>query len=92
MPSLDSFYRLFLIPGMNHCIGGPGSTFFGQSGMASNAVNDTEHNVLLAMVDWVENGNAPATITGISNNGARRIHCRYPMRSVFNGDEFVCED
>lgn len=92
MPSLDSFYRLFLIPGMNHCIGGPGSTSFGQSGMASNAVNDTDHNILLAMVDWVENGSAPPTIIGVSSDGSQRTHCRYPMRSVFNGEEFVCKD
>ena len=76
---------------MNHCIGGPGSTFFGQNGVVSNAVNDTEHNVLLAMVDWVEKGIAPATITGVSSNGTERTHCRYPARSVFNGKEFVCE-
>ncbi len=26
---------------------------------------DPQHNVLLRMVDWVENGNAPETLTGI---------------------------
>ncbi|KAG6830735.1 hypothetical protein H0H92_015015 [Tricholoma furcatifolium] len=91
MPSLDPFYRLFLIPGMDHCAGGPGATLFGQGGIASNAVNDSSHNVLLAMVDWVENGNAPEVIIGTDETGQSRMHCMYPQRSVWNGTVFVCE-
>jgi hypothetical protein len=47
----------------------------------TNAVNDTSHNVLLAaaLVDWVENSVAPDTIIGISQDGAARTHCRYPV-------------
>ncbi|KAG6828951.1 hypothetical protein H0H87_012981 [Tephrocybe sp. NHM501043] len=54
LPSLDSFYRLFLIPGMNHCAFGPGAWRFGQYGLMTNAMNASTHNVLLALVDWVE--------------------------------------
>ncbi|KAF8057399.1 tannase and feruloyl esterase [Lyophyllum atratum] len=91
MPSLDSFYRLFLVPGMNHCSGGPGATAFGQGGMASNAVNASANNVLLAMVDWVEKGVAPETIVGTASvDGKQRVHCRYPQRSVWNGTVFGC--
>ncbi|KAJ7622035.1 tannase and feruloyl esterase [Roridomyces roridus] len=92
MPSLDSFYRLFLIPGMGHCGGGLGPTSFGQSSIASNLVNDTEHNILLALVDWVEGGagRAPGTIIGAAVDGSMRVHCRYPMRSVWDGEEFIC--
>ncbi|KAJ7305464.1 tannase and feruloyl esterase [Mycena albidolilacea] len=89
IPLLDDFYRLFLIPGMGHCSGGLGPTSFGQSD-GLNLVNDSAHNILLAMVDWVEGGIAPATIIG-SDANATRTHCRYPMRSVFNGTVFVCE-
>ncbi|KAJ7800999.1 tannase and feruloyl esterase [Mycena olivaceomarginata] len=99
LPLLDDFYRLFLIPGMGHCNGGLGPTSFGQ-GIASgtitpsgtNTVNDSAHNILLALVDWVEDGVAPATIIGSDGNGTERTHCRYPMRSVFNGTVFVCEE
>ncbi|KAJ7624364.1 tannase and feruloyl esterase [Roridomyces roridus] len=91
LPTLDSFYRLFLIPGMGHCSGGIGAPSFGQSG-GLNAVNDSAHNILLAMVDWVEGGVAPETIIGSGTGGATRTHCRYPMRSVFNGTVFVCQD
>ncbi|KAJ7690845.1 tannase and feruloyl esterase [Mycena rosella] len=93
LPLLDDFYRLFLIPGMGHCGSGLGPTSFGQ-GIApgTNAVNDSAHNILLALVDWVEDCVAPATIIGSDGNGMERTHCRYPMRSVFNGTVFVCEE
>ncbi|KAG6915591.1 hypothetical protein DXG01_010827 [Tephrocybe rancida] len=90
MPSLDTFYRLFLIPGMNHCAGGPGATAFGQGGLTSNVVNASSHNVLLAMVDWVEEGVAPDVIIGTGSTGQTRTHCRYPQRSVWNGSAFIC--
>lgn len=90
MPSLDGFYRLFLIPGMNHCSSGPGAAAFGQGGIASNIVNASSSNVLLAMVDWVEHGVAPDTIIGTGSDGAQRTHCRYPQRSVWDGSAFVC--
>ncbi|KAJ6575698.1 Tannase/feruloyl esterase, partial [Mycena vulgaris] len=83
LPLLDDFYRLFLIPGMGHCSGGLGASSFGQSG-GLNVMNDTSHNILLALVDWVERGVAPDTIGGSGENGTTRTHCRYPMRSVFN--------
>ncbi|KAF7336911.1 Carboxylic ester hydrolase [Mycena venus] len=91
MPSLDEFYRLFLVPGMAHCLGGPGASAFGQLVGSTNARNESSHNVLLALVEWVEAGRAPETITGIAEDGVERVHCRYPMRSVWDGAEFRCE-
>ncbi|KAF7344213.1 Carboxylic ester hydrolase [Mycena venus] len=91
LPSLDDFYRLFLIPGMGHCSGGLGAPSFGQAN-DFNVVNASSHNILLAMVDWVEGGVAPDTIIGSGANNAVRTHCRYPWRSVFNGTVFVCEE
>ena len=96
--TLDDFYRLFLIPGMDHCGNGPGAWAFGQFGLASNAANDSAHNVLLALVDWVENGDAPdviigTTVPGMGGNitATERMQCRYPQKSVFNGTSFVCQ-
>ncbi|KAJ7727779.1 tannase and feruloyl esterase [Mycena metata] len=87
----DAFYRLFLIPGMSHCIGGLGATRFGQCFRQSNAVNTSSHNILLALVDWVEGDVAPDTIVGTEEQGgATRMHCRYPMQSVWNGEVFAC--
>ncbi|EJD47879.1 tannase and feruloyl esterase [Auricularia subglabra TFB-10046 SS5] len=85
---LDDFYRLFLIPGMDHCFNGPGAWAFGQIGFAS-WTTAPESNALLALVDWVEKGKAPETIRGLAvgaNSTAfpnTRLHCKYPARSVW---------
>ncbi|KAJ7857303.1 tannase and feruloyl esterase [Mycena olivaceomarginata] len=95
MPSLDEFYRLFLVRGMAHCALGPGAFCFGQFERGTNVVNASSHNILLALVDWVEGGAAaaPDTITGTAVDGATRVHCRYPQRSVWDAAEgtFRCE-
>ena len=62
---LDDFYRYFPVGGMDHCAGGVGAWVLGQSSLtAPGRARDSQHNVLLRVVDWVENGNAPETITG----------------------------
>lgn len=64
--SLDEFYRFFRIGGMDHCEGGLGAWQIGQTAIgALNTTLDPQHNVLLRMIDWVENGNAPETVTGV---------------------------
>ncbi|KAK4895192.1 hypothetical protein LTR27_006801 [Elasticomyces elasticus] len=90
---LDSFMRYFRISGMAHCgvggISGAGAWMFGQSGLAS-AGSD---NVIMNMVDWVENGNAPDTITGTkfwydtpsAGIEFERTHCRFPYRTTYSG-------
>ncbi|KAF7340540.1 Carboxylic ester hydrolase [Mycena sanguinolenta] len=89
---MDAFYRLFLVPGMGHCGGGLGPTLFGQGVFSgTNSVNDSAHNVLLALVEWVEDEVEPAVIVG-SGDGEERAFCRYPIRSVWNGTVFVCEE
>ena len=57
------FYRLFLIPGMGHCGGGPGAVSLGGYGDDS-ADPQPAHNLLAALVAWVEHGQAPASISG----------------------------
>lgn len=92
--SLDEFYRFFRISGMSHCSGGEGASFIGQKG-ASTATYDPSGNVLTAMVQWVEKGIAPDTITGTKYvNGTQslgvdytRKHCRYPYRNAFQGGD-----
>ncbi|KAJ7871715.1 tannase and feruloyl esterase [Mycena olivaceomarginata] len=96
MPSLDVFYRLFLIPGMGHCLYGPGAARFGQYERGTNAVNASSHNILLALVDWGRGrcGRGNRTrLSGRRRTGATRVHCRYPQRSVWDAVEgrFGCE-
>lgn len=80
---------------MSHCLGGPGAYAFGQWGAqaAAGVAFEPEGNILAAMVDWVENGNAPETILGTKfvdddptrGIALRRRHCRYPMRNTYVG-------
>lgn len=62
---LDKFFRYFRVPGMFHCNTGPGPWVFGQLGASSSqGIPFTpQYNILAALVNWVENGTAPDTIT-----------------------------
>ncbi|KAJ4357179.1 Feruloyl esterase [Didymosphaeria variabile] len=89
---LDEFYRFFRISGTAHCTGGDGASVIGQQ-LESYQSLDPSENVLMAVVEWVENGNAPETITGTHwVNGTKsagvdykRAHCKYPKRNVYKG-------
>ena len=67
--------RLFMVPGMGHCRGGPGP----------NAWDKLE-----PLVDWVENGQAPDFLvaTHSTDSGAidnERKLCPYPQQAVYTG-------
>jgi feruloyl esterase len=72
----QDFARLFMLPGVNHCGGGPGT---------SNI------DAFSPLVDWVENGNAPDTIlgtapaTGNPFPGRTRPLCPYPAYAKYKG-------
>ena len=57
----DASVRLYMVPGMLHCDGGPGATDFGQGGAAIR--RDAQHDVFTALEQWVEAGTAPGTLT-----------------------------
>lgn len=91
---MDDFIRYFRISGMFHCNSGPGAWVVGQGGGASaQGPFDAQHNVLAALVDWVENDNAPETITGTkyvndtvsAGVDYQRSHCRWPLRNTYLG-------
>ena len=85
-----SFVRLFMVPGMQHCGGGPGPSDFGQAGVA---MDDPMHNVDAALEAWVEKGSAPEQViakkykgAGPSSGVARtRPLCAYPKVVQWNG-------
>lgn len=70
---------------MFHCNSGPGAWAFGQGGdtAAAGIPFEPQQNVLAAIVEWVENGNAPETLMGtkfVNDTVARgvdfqRKHC-----------------
>jgi hypothetical protein len=99
----NSFMRLYMIPGMQHCDNGPGADSFGQMGRLN--VDDPQHSVDAALEQWVEKGTAPAKI--IASKYAAEDHqrptmtrplCAYPQAAKYKGsggtnDEanFACE-
>src|SRR5260370_1976216 len=56
----DSSARLYMVPGMQHCAGGPGPDDFGQLGIPP--VNDPQHNIYQALEQWTEKRTPPTTV------------------------------
>lgn len=85
------FVRLYLVPGMQHCVGGPGATSFGQGG---SSTADAQHSVYAALEQWVERGAAPNSIIATKyvsetdpSQGAKftRPLCPYPQSAKYKG-------
>ena len=55
----DTFLRLYMVPGMQHCGDGPGPCSFGADPAADL---DPEHSVFRSLEEWVEHGVAPRKI------------------------------
>jgi feruloyl esterase len=87
---IHDFYRLFMVPGMNHCKGGPGANVF---------------DMLTPLDQWVDEDMAPDRILAthyVNNNPAKGIAftrplCPYPQEATYGGGNpndaasFVCK-
>ncbi|KAF2664353.1 tannase and feruloyl esterase [Microthyrium microscopicum] len=98
---LDSSYRFFLVPGMGHCGGSSSLTnapdFIGaRGGMGMNKelsakLRTPKHDILLAMMHWVENGTAPDSIIASKIDAKaggiyqQRPLCVYPKQARYRG-------
>jgi feruloyl esterase len=83
------FVRLFPVPGMTHCGGGDATD---------------QYDVLAPLIEWVENGRAPASIRAAANAHApwpnrTRPLCVYPATAHYKGrgdiekaDSFECRN
>ncbi|KAL7625866.1 hypothetical protein AAE478_005089 [Parahypoxylon ruwenzoriense] len=96
---LDDFYRFFLIPGMNHCSGSTLAPWYIASASqsldgATHSVpgfEDADHDIILAMMRWVEEGTAPDQLiaTKFINDTAtlgiqsQRPLCPYPKQAKY---------
>ncbi|MAT50622.1 MAG: hypothetical protein CMK32_05510 [Porticoccaceae bacterium] len=90
VPGTDDFVRLYLVPGVLHCGGGPGP-------------QDTPERFLDAVIDWAEQGNRPDAI--VASAAARQVTpgaqatpvaptlsrtvliCPYPQQAVFDAPD-----
>jgi hypothetical protein len=57
-----SFARLFVVPEMQHCQGGPGPNAFGQAWVAPGLGVDARHDIRSALEAWVEHGRSPISL------------------------------
>jgi feruloyl esterase len=89
--NVDAFVRLYMVPGVQHCAGGPGPDAFGQ--MDEWSSDDPAHSVRVALEQWVEKGTAPSTMIASKFAGdgpARKITmtrplCPYPQEVRYAG-------
>ena len=90
---IGDFYRLFMVPGMAHCSGGPGANAFGQ-GINGPNPSDADDDILTALDQWVENRRAPDQIvaTKYVNDDPKqgiafqRPLCPFPQIAKYKGN------
>ena len=76
--ALQASVRLFMVPGMQHCVGGPGPNVF---------------DTLTPLDAWVQGGTAPASIPAahyVNNDPAQAVDrtmplCPYPTQATYDG-------
>jgi len=98
------FTRLYMLPGMEHCFGGPGPSALGQAGMET--VKGPKFGLFDSLENWVEKG-APVEDVyatkyemgpgGAMKAGITRPLCAYPAVAKYKGTgdtndgaNFVC--
>ena len=96
-------YRMFAIPAAGHCGYGPGAWNVGvaaqfditKGGGGQDAQHDAEHDMVLALIDWVEKDKAPDHLIGAhyigddKRNGVEftRKLCPWPQEAVYMGGD-----
>jgi hypothetical protein len=91
--NVDQFARLFMAPGMGHCIGGAGANSFGNVFAGPPVSSDPQHDIFKALVDWVEFGIAPERIVAakfVNDNPASGVAftrplCVFPKVASYKG-------
>jgi feruloyl esterase len=94
----DKFVRLYLAPGMGHCSSGPGPNAFGgtrylNAGQPNPPVLDPDHDMIAAVVAWVEQNRPPQAIIAtkyLNDDEAKGIAmqrplCPYPAVATYSG-------
>jgi len=70
----EDFFRLFLVPGVHHCRGGPGFS---------------EFDAMTALENWVEKGQAPEKLIACHSASGVVERCRpvfpYPVLARYSG-------
>jgi feruloyl esterase len=107
LEAAQSFFRLYMVPGMNHCSGGVGAPNFGGTGQQIPPVRDALHDIQTALENWVERGVPPTELIATKYTDAnaatrtikyQRPMCLYPAVAHYRGtgdsndaSSFVCK-
>lgn len=96
LPDKAGFVRLFMAPGVGHCLGGPGPDAFGQG--AEFAPGDADHDLLTALDRWASQGKAPEQVVATKRTAEGSLEkaaaeaavmtrplCAYPAIARYNG-------
>jgi hypothetical protein len=99
----ESFMRLYMAPGVEHCVGGPGPSFFGQLGLPT--AKGPKFGLFDALQDWVEKDIPASDVVATKYSGPpaeknvsmTRPLCPYPTVAAYKGTgdtrdtaNFVC--
>jgi feruloyl esterase len=92
LAAVQKFYRLFMVPGVGHCGGGPGPNAFGEEGQPSVS-DDPDHDAVSALTAWVEQGRAPDKLIAtkfVADDPKQGVQLQrplypYPAEAVWNG-------
>jgi feruloyl esterase len=83
-----TFFRLFMVPGMTHCQGGPGPDSFGQSFGSPAASDDPYHDIRRALERWTEQGEPPDSLIAAKDQPATeheapatQLLCPFPQQA-----------
>ena len=76
VPHTNDFFRLYVVPGMGHCRGGPA---------------DVDFKMMFPQLEnWVERGIAPEEVAAIKTSEPKRARllCPYPRIAKYKGENF----
>ncbi len=89
---VETFVRLYMVPGMEHCSGGPGASAFGQFGMPTT--QGPKYGLFDSLENWVEKGSPDEDVIATkfeagTNGGMKaaftRPLCAYPAVALYKG-------
>jgi len=88
----DSFVRLYMVPGMEHCAGGPGASSFGQFGLET--AKGPKYGLFDSLENWVVKGTPADDVVatkfapgadGVTKAVMTRPLCAYPSVAKYKG-------
>ena len=106
---LDPWFRHFVVPGMQHCALTPPDVnapwYFAGANQAGSLLplgakhsvpgfEDAQHDILMALMEWTENGRAPNSIVATKWRNdtlydevwKQRPICPYPRQAMYSGE------